>query len=92
MTWLPRSTVRKLRHDAERAFVLGSALNMEREAHALTRVTLAKVKARAAALDDRLAASRIYIASLERDLASKTAGAWRWRMSTSEGESSVTND
>jgi len=65
---------------------------MEREAHALTRVTLAKTAARAAALDDRLATSRIYIASLERDLASKAAGAWRWRMSTSEGESSVIND
>lgn len=92
MTWLSRSTVRKLRDDAERAFVLGSALNMEREAHAFTRVILSKAVERAAALDDRLAASRIYIASLERDLASKAAGAWRWRMSTSEGESSATND
>ena len=92
MTWLSAATLSGLRYNAARADVLRSLLDAERDAHARTRVTLAKAAAQAAALDDRLAASRIYIASLERDLASKTAGAWRWRMSTSEGESSVTND
>ena len=92
MTWLSRAQVRKLRDDAERAFVFASALDSERDAHARSRVELAKATARAAALDDRLAASRIYIAAIERDLASKAAGAWRWRMSTSEGESGATND
>ena len=92
MTWLSAATLSGLRYNAARADVLRSLLDAERDAHARTRVTLAKAAAQAAALDDRLAASRIYIASLERDLASKVAGAWRWRMSTSEGESSVTND
>ena len=92
MTWLSSATVSGLRYNAARADVLRSLLDAEREAHARTRVMLAKAAAQAAALDDRLAASRTYIAAIERDLASKAAGAWRWRMSTTEGEAGAAND
>jgi hypothetical protein len=92
VTWLSAATLSGLRYNAARADVLRSLLDAERDAHACTRVTLAKAAAQAAALDDRLAASRIYIASIERDLASKAAGAWRWRMSTTEGGAGAAND
>jgi hypothetical protein len=92
VTWLSAATLSGLRYNAARADVLRSLLDAEREGHARTRVMLAKTAAQAAALDDRLAASRIYIASLERDLASKAAGAWRWRMSTTEGDAGAAND
>lgn len=55
------------------------------------RADLARAEAMAKALDERLSGSRSHIAYLEAELAKLSKGAWRWRMSTTEGDTSATS-